>query len=144
MKIKRPLLIIEDSDEDFEVTCWALNKIGFTHPIVRATRAEEILLHLRSGTTPADWNDLLPCLVLLDLNLPRMNGLQFLKEFRAIESPPAIPIVVVSTSNNPSDVSTSYSLGAAGYICKPLSLDCYVENLRDLTHYWFDVATLPE
>ncbi|OTE95487.1 hypothetical protein BCS42_00930 [Crenothrix sp. D3] len=144
MKKNRPLLIIEDSDEDFEVTCWALDKIGFTHPIIRATRAEEVLLHLQSRATAGDWNDLLPCLVLLDLNLPRMNGLQFLKEFRAIESPPAIPIVVVSTSNNPSDVSTCYSLGAAGYLCKPLSLDSYVEKLRYLTHYWFDAVTLPE
>ncbi len=144
MKKNRPLLIIEDSDEDFEVTCWALNKIGFTHPIVRATHCEEVLLLLLSGTTPADWNNLLPCLVLLDLNLPRMNGLQLLRDLRTIKSPPAIPIVVVSTSNNPSDVSTAYSLGAAGYLCKPLSLDSYVEKLRYLTHYWFDAVTLPE
>jgi len=69
---------------------------------------------------------------------------QALRELRAIELPPAIPIVVVSTSNNPRDVSTCYSLGAAGYLCKPLSLDCHVEKLRYLTHYWFDAVTLPE
>jgi CheY-like chemotaxis protein len=144
MKNLRPLLIVEDSDEDFEVTCWALQQVGLTRPIIRCARAEEALLRLCPVAREPDWAARLPCLVLLDLNLPGTNGRQFLEALRRSQTPPAIPIVVLSTSNNPRDVAACYRLGVAGYLCKPLSLDEYVEKMRGLTRYWFDAITLPE
>ena len=74
-----PLLIVEDSDEDFEVICWALQKTGFTRPILRAERAETALSVLLPNLTQTHWTDPLPCLVLMDLNLPGMTGLQLQK-----------------------------------------------------------------
>jgi CheY-like chemotaxis protein len=144
MNANRPLLIVEDSDEDFEVTCWALEQAGFAGPITRAIRAEEALGRLCPMPRQPDWAARQPCLVLLDLNLPGMNGKQLLEEFRRIEQPLAVPIVILSTSSNPRDVAACYRLGAAGYLCKPLSLDLYVEKMRGLTRYWFDAMTLPE
>jgi CheY-like chemotaxis protein len=145
MKEHRPLLIIEDSDEDYEVTCWALQQAGFTGPVIRCERADEALLHLSPVPRPPDWvAPRQPALVLLDLNLPGMNGRQLLEELRRGLEPPPIPIVILSTSSNPRDVAACYRLGAAGYICKPLSVDLYVEKLRGLTRYWFDAMTLPE
>lgn len=144
MKENRPLLIVEDSDEDFEVTCWALQQAGFKGSIARAVRAEDALLRFRQLPRHPDWPARQPRLVLLDLNLPGMNGKQLLEELRKTEPAPAIPIVILSTSNNPRDVAACYSLGAAGYLCKPLSLDLYVEKMRGLTRYWFDAMTLPD
>lgn len=135
----RPLLLVEDSDEDFEVTCWALQNTGLQRSIIRAKDSEEALFYLLS----AEKKSQLPSLVLLDLNLPGMSGRQLLQELRRSHSPPAIPVIMLSTSNNPNDVNDCYSLGVAGYLVKPLSLDLYVEKLRDLIHYWFNVVTLP-
>ncbi|MFI3199206.1 MAG: response regulator [Methylococcaceae bacterium] len=135
----RYLLIVEDSDEDFEITCWALNKINFNRTIIRAKDCEEALLYL----FPAQKKDGLPGLVLLDLNLPGMSGKQLLQLLRRSESPPPVPVIILSTSSNAGDVNDCYSLGAAGYLVKPLGLEIYMEKLRDLTHYWFNVVTLP-
>ncbi len=140
----RPLLIVEDSDEDFEVTCWALQQAGLTRPILRSVRAEEAWQRLCPVPRPPDWAERLPCLVLLDLNLPGTNGRQLLEDWRRIVQPPPIPIVILSTSSNPRDVAACYRLGAAGYLCKPLSLDLYVEKMRAFTRYWFDAITLPD
>lgn len=137
-----PLLIVEDSDEDFEVMCWALQKIGFTHPILRAERAETALLQLFPKLPQA--NTPLPCLVLMDLNLPGMNGLEFLKELSQKQPKLSIPMVVMSTSTNPLDISASYGFGAAGYIIKPFKLEEYLETIRVLNLYWFNTVILPE
>ncbi len=144
MKEHCPLLIVDDSDEDYEVTCWALRQAGFTRPVMHCARAEEALLQLCPLSRHPGWTDRLPCLVLLDLNLPGMNGLQLLEVLRQTEQPPAVPVVILSTSKNPRDVSACYRLGAAGYICKPLGLEQFVEKMRGLVRYWFDAATLPE
>ena len=139
-----PLLIVEDSDEDFEVMCWALQKIGFTHPILRAERAETALLHLFPKQPVATIPKPLPCLVLMDLNMPGMNGLEFLEEVSQRQPKLAIPIVVMSTSTNPLDISACYGFGAAGYIIKPFKLEEYMETIRALTLYWFNTVKLPE
>ena len=144
MKEESPLLIIEDSDEDFEVTCWALQQAGFNRPIIRCNRAEEALLRLCPVPPNQESGCIVPCLVLLDLNLPGMNGLQFLEELRSVEQPPTIPIVILSTSKNPRDLAACYRLGAAGYLCKPLSLELYASKMLKLIQYWFDDVTLPE
>jgi DNA-binding response OmpR family regulator len=138
----RQLLIVEDSDEDFEVTCWALRKVGLALPIIRCARAEEALVYLCPPKAHPSGN--MPCLVLLDLNLPGMNGLQLLGELHHGELQPTVPIVILSTSKNPRDIAATYRLGAAGYICKPLSLDRFVEKMRGLTSYWFNAVTLPD
>lgn len=144
LKKMSPLLIVEDSDEDYEVLCWALHKTGFTHPIIRAACAEEALSRLFPGLPQLGGIDESPCMVLLDFNLPGINGLQMLKEIRQTKPLLAIPIVVMSTSNNPLDVEACYRFGAAGYILKPFKLEEYLEKIRGLEDYWFNTALLPE
>ena len=144
MKKMHPLMIVEDSDEDFEVFCWALKKTGFTHPVIRAESAEEALTHLFPELPQADRIDPLPCLVLMDLNLPGMNGLQLLEKLRKMKQTLSIPVVVMSTSNNPLDIEASYCFGAAGYIVKPFKLEEYIEKVKALTHYWFNTVRLSE
>ncbi len=148
MNQTRPVMIVEDSDEDFEVTSWALEKAGFSGEIIRCVRAEEALLQLCPAPPPPDQpvstqGHSLPCVVLLDLNLPGMNGIDLLTAVRSSERPPAVPIVVLSTSSNPRDIAACYRLGAAGYLCKPLKIEHYVEKLLGLIHYWLATVTLP-
>jgi DNA-binding response OmpR family regulator len=138
----RPLLIVEDSDEDYEVTAWALRRAGIERPFLRCCRAEAALAELLPppGAAPVPK----PCLVLLDLNLPGTDGRQLLELLSRADNRPEVPIVVLSTSNNPADVRMCYRLGAAGYICKPLSLDVFVERMAALARYWFQAAVLPD
>ena len=144
MNDHRALLIVEDSDEDFEVTCWALGQAGFTGPIRRCCRAEEALQQLCSVRPATAGAESLPDVVLLDLNLPGMNGQELLEELRGNARPPAIPIVILSTSTNPRDIAACYRLGAAGYLCKPLSIDLFVEKLRSLLCYLFETVMLAD
>lgn len=141
MDTNRPILIVEDSDEDFEVTVWALRQAGIKRPIHRSSRADEALSQVAAPNRRAAPP---PCLVLLDLNLPGMNGRQFLDNLHQSANSPVVPVVILSTSDNPRDVEACYRLGAAGYICKPLSLDLFAERMRGLTAYWFETVLLPE
>jgi DNA-binding response OmpR family regulator len=144
MTENRRLLIVEDSDEDFEVTCWALRKAGLALPVIRCVRAEEALPYLCPQPPRPNPYGNMPCLVLLDLNLPGMTGLELLEVLQRGEPPSAVPVLILSTSKNPRDIVASYRFGASGYICKPLSLDRFVEKMRVLISYWFDAVTLPD
>jgi len=142
----QPILIVEDSDEDFEVTVWALRKAGVERPVLRATRAREgyeLIQGQADARDPASPRLPAPCLVLLDLNLPGADGRELLTLMRSGENPSAIPVVVLSTSDNPRDIEACYRLGASGYVCKPMKLDLFAQRIRDLVAYWFGAVHLP-
>lgn len=84
-----------------------------------------------------------PDLILLDLNMPRMNGREFLAEVKKDPELSAIPVVVLTTSDVERDVVASYKLGAAGYITKPVDMEQFIEAIRQLDSYWFVLARLP-
>jgi len=84
-----------------------------------------------------------PDLILLDLNMPRMNGREFLAEIKRDPELSAIPVVVLTTSDVERDVVASYKLGAAGYITKPVDMEQFIEAIRQLDNYWFVLARLP-
>ena len=141
--MERPILIVEDSDEDYEATTWALLQAGMDRPIERCSRADEALRRLQADAlSPLGQPTLPPCLMLLDLNLPGMDGRQLLTQVRGLKT--GIPVVVLSTSSNPRDVAACYQLGAAGYINKPLTLAAYAEKMRLMVDYWLKTVLLPE
>ena len=84
-----------------------------------------------------------PDLILLDLNMPRMNGREFLAEIKKDPLLSGIPVVVLTTSDVERDVVVSYKLGAAGYITKPVDMEQFIDAIRQLDNYWFVVARLP-
>jgi CheY-like chemotaxis protein len=141
---RRAIVIIEDSDEDYEVTVWALRLAGVANPVCRCANTAEIAALL---TDPPQWPDALatscPVLVLLDLNLPGTDGQETLSRLRSHASWEAVPVVVISTSNRPLDVSTCYRRGAAGYVLKPLDLDAFAEAIKRLVSYWMDTVLPP-
>ncbi|WP_114418610.1 response regulator [Marinospirillum perlucidum] len=85
-----------------------------------------------------------PDLILLDLNMPRMNGQEFLREIKADEALKSIPVVVLTTSEAETDIQSSYHLGAAGFIVKPVDINDFIEQVQQLEHYWFKLVKRPE
>ncbi len=139
----RPLLIVEDSDEDYELVCWALRRAGFDRPIQRSKSVAEALRVLRPGDQTIHRDAPCPCAVLLDVNLPDATGLDLLESVRAEDSLPPFPIVIVTTSSNPRDVELYYRLGAAGYLVKPLDRELFAQQIGAFVNYWFMAAVLP-
>lgn len=132
------LLIVEDSDEDYALALWALERAGCTRPIRRATSVAEALACFQPDSPHA------LALVLLDLNLPDGTGQELLAAWRAAHGQALpVPVVVLTTSSNPRDVGQFYRLGVSGYLVKPLDRHCFAEQMQALVAYWLQTVQLP-
>ena len=137
------ILLVEDEQSDANLVRSALkeNKVYCNlHHVVDGVEALEFL----RGKEPRFSDVPRPDLILLDLNMPRMNGREFLDVVKADEDLRTIPVVVLTTSDVERDVVASYKLGAAGYITKPVDMDQFIEAIRQLDNYWFVLARLPK
>lgn len=133
------ILIVDDSDVEYDLICWGFEQNGITCPILRAQTAEEGLDRL--GINPADPQSPIgqcPTLILLDLSMPGLGGFGFLKVLKRLPEPLGIPVVVVSSSNNPADITISYQLGATAFFKKPDNVDEYAEKTRDILLICFE------
>ena len=143
----RGILLVEDSPDDVELTRIAFAEAGIDDLLQVARDGSEALDYLfargrHAGRDPAD----LPSLVLLDLNLPRLDGREVLQALRADAATHALPVVVLSTSTEPFDIDASSALGANGYIRKPVDFDQFVAAMRQVGLYWLarDESSSPE
>jgi CheY-like chemotaxis protein len=139
-----PILLVEDSPEDYAATVRAFQKVGLANPIFRCTNGDEALdfLHRRGpyadpGRSPR------PGVILLDLNLPGTDGRTVLAEVKADEGLKAIPVIVLTTSADERDVAGCYQAGANSYVQKPVSLARFLQAVQRLKEYWFEVVILP-
>ena len=130
MRNSKPILLVEDDSVDAMTVKRALKELNVTNPLVHTLNGEEALKHLR-----AESNDN-PCVILLDLNMPKMNGVEFLKVIKADDVLKKIPVVVFTTSQEEQDVVESFKLSAAGYIVKPADYKKFVEAMRTIDIYW--------
>ncbi|HET9227230.1 MAG TPA: response regulator [Thermoanaerobaculia bacterium] len=137
----QPILLVEDSPEDFEATQRAFRRSGLKNPIVRCEDGEEALDYLYRRGRHAD--AVRPGVILLDLNLPGTDGRQVLAEIKQAESLKQIPVVVLTTSADERDIFACYSAGANSYIQKPVDIDGFVKAIERLNGYWFEVVILP-
>jgi two-component system response regulator len=138
------ILLVEDNDDDVELALRAFNKSGIPNEIVVASDGERALDYLfatgaHCGRDPAA----MPQVVLLDLKLPGMNGLEVLRRLRADERTKLLPVVVLTTSNEQQDVIGSYCLGANSYVRKPVDFAQFVEAARQLGLYWLGLNEPP-
>lgn len=141
----RPILIIEDSPEDYETLTRAFAKVGARNLFYRFSYGEDALdLLKRRGRFYQHDRDSSPCLVLLDLNLPGTNGLQVLREIRADGELENVPVLVLSSSNDPREVTACYKSGANCYLVKPSAPELFVAVVRALKEFWLDTVTLAE
>ena len=143
----RGILLVEDSPDDVELTRIAFAEAGIDDLLQVARDGSEALDYLfargrHAGRDPAD----LPSLVLLDLNLPRLDGREVLQAIRADAAMHALPVVVLTTSTEPFDIDASSALGANGYIRKPVDFDQFVAAMRQVGLYWLarDESSSPE
>lgn len=145
-KTEKSVLIIDDSDDDVETTLRALKKAGIplekTH---RCENGEEALDYLlQKDPMKPDRLTHIPQLILLDLNMPGKDGRKVLDEIRKDPSLKIIPVVIMTTSNNPKDVTECYTMGANSFIRKPVDLDDFYASIENLVQYWFKTVILPE
>jgi two-component system response regulator len=136
--ISQPILIVEDSEDDFDATRRAFTKANLRNPIRRAESGEAALTYLTTKTNER------PGLILLDLNMPGMDGRQTLKAIKQNTSLKQIPVVVLTTSDDERDISACYELGANTYIQKPVDFDGLIGAIQRLKEYWFEFALLPK
>lgn len=129
-------MLVEDDEVDIMNVQRTFKKQNVQHRLDVARDGKEALLHLRTvGTKPQ--------VILLDINMPRMNGLEFLRELRADPKLARIAVFVMSTSANPSDKSIAFQFNVAGYIVKPLSSEDFNNSLSCLLRFW-DICEFPE
>jgi CheY-like chemotaxis protein len=129
------ILLVEDDEVDVMNVQRALKKNNATANLYRAANGIEALAMLRnSSKIPQQHNSKL--LILLDLNMPQMGGLEFLQELRADPALCKLPVVVLTTSMQDSDLATAYQYNVAGYIIKPMTFSSFVETIDVLNRYW--------
>ena len=125
----QPILLVEDDQVDVLTTRRALRELHVTNPLVVCENGEEGLAYLRGAADP-------PCIVLLDLNMPVMNGIEFLENVKSDERLRRIPTVVLTTSEEQEDKVRTFDLGIAGYMAKTVDYRRFVEVMRSIDLYW--------
>ena len=136
MRTSKPILLVEDDNIDAMTVKRALKELNITNPLVHQINGEEALKYLRAD------NNHRPCVILLDLNMPKMNGIEFLKVAKADTELRQIPVIVLTTSKDEHDKLESFQLSVAGYIVKPTDYMKFVEAIRTLDLYW-SLSELP-
>lgn len=128
----RPILLVEDNPMDVDLTRRAFLRRGIANPIEVARDGEEALLYLDG------WGlkDELPVVILLDLKLPKVDGLEVLNRFKNHRRFRSVPVVILSTSSEDSDIQTAYREGANSYIVKPVDFDKFMQVVDHIQTYW--------
>lgn len=139
-----PILLVEDSPEDYEATVRAFRRAGLANPIFRCQDGDEALDFLHHRGEFAESTLPRPCLVLLDLNLPGTDGREVLQEIKSHPELRSIPVVVLTTSTDARDIERCYQAGANSYIKKPVDLDGFMQAIQRLKDFWFEVVVLPK
>lgn len=137
MRSSRPILLVEDDNVDVMTLKRAFKDLGVTNEMVHSVNGENALAYLK------DENNTEPSIIILDLNMPRMNGIELLETIKANKELRRIPVVVLTTSNNEKDVIESFELSVAGYMVKPADYQKFVEAVKVINQYW-SLSELPE
>jgi CheY-like chemotaxis protein len=139
MNIYPPILLVEDNPLDVDLTLRAFERCELAHPIVVARDGEEALAWIPRWEA----GEIFPVLILLDLNMPRVDGLTVLKTLKAHAVLRRIPIVVLTTSLEQQDIHSAYESGANSYIAKPVDFDRFMDVARQIEFYWCVINKLP-
>lgn len=138
-------MIVDDSDDDYDVTVRALSRDpSLPNPVHRCEDGQQALdcLFHRGAYQDAD-KAVLPGIILLDLNMPGIDGRMVLEELKSDARLRRIPVIILSNSDAERDIEDCYRMGANTYICKPFDLSEFSEAMHHLKEYWFKVAILP-
>ncbi len=137
MRNSKPILLVEDDLVDAMTVERALKDLNVTNPLAHTLNGEEALEYLRNDSNEK------PCVILLDLNMPKMNGIELLKILKADDELKRVPVVVLTTSQDTQDKVETFGLSVAGYIVKPADYKKFVEAIRAIDLYW-TLSELPD
>ena len=132
----KPILLVEDDHVDAMTVERALRELKLENNLVRVSNGEEALRYLKNNC------DMKPCVILLDLDMPRMNGIEFLKLAKDDEELKSIPVIVLTSSDEGINIDESFKSNVAGYIIKPADYKKFVEAIRTVALYW-NLCELP-
>jgi chemotaxis family two-component system response regulator Rcp1 len=134
--MSRSILLVEDNAGDVRLTREALREAEVEIELVAVPDGEQALTFLRDNRERPD-------LILLDLNLPRKNGLEVLEEIKSDETLRRIPVIMLTTSSSARDIAACYDRGVNCYVVKPLELDDFTSLIAAINRFWLEVARLP-
>lgn len=134
-----PILIIEDNPIDLDLTKRAFRKQGLKNPVNVARDGEEALGYLQKW----DAGEIIPLVILLDLKLPKVGGLEVLREIKSHPVYKSIPVVVLTSSSDNQDIGKAYNFGANSYIIKPVSFDEFLDVASKINLYWIVINQSP-
>jgi len=127
-----PILLVEDNPVDVDLTLRAFKKQNLTNPIIVARDGEEAIDQIKLW----EKGNQIPLVILLDLKLPKFSGLEVLKEIKSHPKFKTIPVIILTSSSEDTDVEKAYKLGANSYIVKPVEFDKFVEVAAQIELYW--------
>ncbi|MDH5604927.1 MAG: response regulator [Cyclobacteriaceae bacterium] len=130
MNSHKPILLVEDDLVDSMTVKRALKELNVSNSVIHARNGEEAIQYLQGESNEK------PCLILLDINMPKMNGIEFLRERKGDTHINIIPTIVLTTSNDDKDKFNSFSLNIAGYMVKPVDYRKFVEVMKAIKQYW--------
>jgi CheY-like chemotaxis protein len=129
MPISLNILLIEDDVIEIMKFNRVLKTLGMNHKVIEANNGEEALEILKV-------KEVIPDIIVLDFNMPKINGIEFLRILKKDDFLKYIPAILLTTSNNHTDVMECYKIGIAGYIIKPLKYEDYLDRIKTLLEYW--------
>lgn len=138
------ILMADDDDDDFVLTQKALRESKLLNTLIRVRDGEELLDYLTNRGNYAESETLRPGVILLDLNMPRKDGREALKEIKSNPNLREIPVVVFTTSQAEEDIYRSYQLGVNSFITKPVTFENLISVMKALGKYWFEIVELPQ
>jgi CheY-like chemotaxis protein len=139
------ILIVEDSEDDYEATLRAFKKVNLHNPVFWCRSGDDALSYLKSeNPLTGGKNHSMPGLILLDLNMPGLDGRKTLQLVKQDEKLKRIPVIILTTSADERDIRRCYEMGANTYLQKPVSFEGLIESIKRLKAYWFEIALLPK
>jgi CheY-like chemotaxis protein len=142
--INKMIIVVEDSPEDFDAMLRAFKKANMKNPVLHFEMGDECLDYLFGRGNYEGQTRELPGLIMLDLNLPGLDGREVLKIIKSSPELKMIPVVVLTTSNDERDIEACYRDGANSYIQKPVNFPSFIEAITKLKEYWFEISILPK
>ncbi|WBA43291.1 response regulator [Hymenobacter canadensis] len=143
MSTLKPVLVVEDSAEDFMALGRAFRKHSLQHPVLRCEDGDQALEYLQGYGKRPEWPLTLPAIVLLDLNMPGTDGRTVLDTLKQDPQLASIPVIIFTTSSNSKDIEECYRLGANSYMTKPVNYPRLEEKVQLIVKYWLENTELP-
>ena len=141
---KRIILLVEDNPDDVELTLLSLKKHNISNKVVVVRDGAEALDYLFTTGAYADRDrSIMPAVILLDLKLPKIDGLEVLQRLRADERTKLLPVVILTSSKEEQDILNGYKLGANSYVRKPVDFKQFSDAVKQLGLYWLLLNELP-